>query len=700
MQITTLTPENMQKTLEWLGAHLGIPIHRKEMDDAARRGDATGPLALFSKIGNEGGLRLNRVLAPLDAVVRDIDSSTPWVTVTDKGPVVLLGAKRGKVLAIWPGRSGSVKWVPAEEAAPAGVDIEWLVAEAAAPLSTMRSKDQDSPADPWTRLRALLQAEKRTLWVAVVYSIVIGLLTLVVPVAVQSVVNTIAFGSVIQPLVYLTLLVLLALGFSAVLNTMRAWVVELLQRSLFARVGIDLTWRLLRVRSEAFDKYHGPELVNRFFDVVTVQKSAALLLIDGLTIFMQTLIGLILVALYHPLLLAFDLFLVLAMLFIVFVLGRGAVHTSIKESKAKYAFQAWLEQIASHLITFKSFGGASLAAAKAEELLAEYLLLREKHFKVLVRQIAGSFLLQAVASSLLLGIGGWLVIERQLTLGQLVASELIVTLMVSGFTKFGKQLEVFYDMQAAVDKLGGLVDLPLERAGGEARLTSVKPAEVTFTGVELGFDQGAPVLAIPSFRVESGDRLALVGRHGCGKSILADLLFGLRNSTGGSIHLDAADYRDIPLETLREQVALVRGVEVFAGTVLENIRLGRDHLSIQDINRALQNMCLLDEIQAMPEGLNTKLHPTGRPLSQSQAARLMLARAVVGRPRLLVLDDALDMIDRPQERDPICQMLFSPEAPWTAICISERPDLVSHCNRIALMEGGAIREISRKEVLA
>jgi len=173
-------------------------------------------------------------------------------------------------------------------------------------LDALRSPDPEQPLTPRARLAGLLAAEKPTLWVAAVYSIAIGLLTLAVPVAVQSLVNTVAFGAVLQPLLVLTVFVLLALGFSALLNTLRASVVELLQRAIFARVGFDLTNRLLRVKTEAFDRLHGPELVNRFFDVVTVQKAAALLLIDGLTIFMQTLIGLILVALYHPLLLAFD----------------------------------------------------------------------------------------------------------------------------------------------------------------------------------------------------------------------------------------------------------------------------------------------------------------------------------------------------------------------------------------------------------
>ena len=290
-----------------------------------------------------------------------------------------------------------------------GTAVDWVLAEPAAPLSAMRTREGQPRLDPLVRLRALLEGERRTLWVAVVYSAVIGLLSLVLPVAVQSLVNTIAFGSVLQPLVVLTLFVFVALGFSTALNAMRAFVVEVIQRSIFARVATDVTWRLIRVRADAFDRYHGPELVNRFFDTVTVQKSASLLLIDGLSILMQTLIGMILLAIYHPWLAAFDVLLILAMLAIIFALGRGAIGTSIRESKAKCALEL-ARTAGGPFITFKSPGGPEYAVRRSQRLLEDYLTYRSKHFRILVRQIIGSFALQAIASSALLGIGGWLVI--------------------------------------------------------------------------------------------------------------------------------------------------------------------------------------------------------------------------------------------------------------------------------------------------
>ncbi len=641
---------------------------------------------------------------PLDEVVRDADPSRPWLTFglreDRRSAVAVLGARRGRVTVVDPMASPRPRIVALHDLAhqlglpDASAHVPWILAESVAPLAAMRSR-AGAPMTPIARVRAMLVDERQTLWVAVVYSVVIGLLSLVVPVAVQSLVNTIAFGSATQPLVVLTLLVAVGLGFSTALNALRATAVEIIQRSLFARTAIDVTHRLLRVRADAFDRYHGPELVNRFFDVVTVQKSASLLLIDGLNIVMQTVIGMLLLALYHPWLLAFDVLLVAAMLIIVFVLGRGAIHTSIGESKAKYALEAWLEQIASHLVTFKSKGGPEYATRRSQALLEEYLAYRSKHFRILLRQIVGSFALQAIASSALLGIGGWLVIERQLTLGQLVASELIVALMVSAFTKFGKQLEVFYDLVAAIDKLGALVDLPLERAGGEATLTSTAPAAVALRGVQVCYaGSDVPALDVSALEIEAGERLGVSGPVGSGKSTLADVLFGLRAPDRGTLLVDGHDVRDIPLADLRQCVALVRSVEVFPGSVIDNVRLGREDLSLADVNEALRRVGLLDELLALPEGLSTRLHPNGRPLSSRQAWRLMLARAIVSQPRLLVVDNVLDHTDY-SEREQFLPLLFGDDAPWTLVCITAEEDLLSRCSRVVRLEGGQLQDAAR-----
>lgn len=696
--------------VEFLARAHGVEFDGRVLEQAMRRLPAglvtDAPLEAVRALAAEAGIATALVRRPLADVLADADPSYPWLALrtVDGQPQALavLEAARGGARVVVPGagpRTG--RWSGASLRQWLGIPddgtaVDWLLAEPAAPLSAMRTREGQPRLEPLVRLRALLEGERRTLWVAVVYSAVIGLLSLVLPVAVQSLVNTIAFGAVLQPLVVLTLFVFVALGFSTALNAMRAFVVEIIQRSIFARVATDVTWRLIRVRADAFDRYHGPELVNRFFDTVTVQKSASLLLIDGLSILMQTLIGMILLAIYHPWLAAFDVLLVVAMLGIIFALGRGAIATSIRESKAKYALEAWLEQLATHLVTFKSPGGPEYAVQRSQRLLEDYLTYRSKHFRILVRQIVGSFALQAIASSALLGIGGWLVIDRQLTLGQLVAAELIVAGMLSAFTKFGKQLEVFYDLSAAIDKLGDLVDLPLERAGGEGLPHGSGPAALSVRDLAVQYDDAdGPSLTVRGWEVAAGERVGVTGPNGSGKSTLADVLFGLRTPRAGSVRIDGVDLRDLPLAALRRSVALVRDIELFPGTIVDNVRLGREELTHADVSDALSAVGLLDELLELPDGLDTALHPHGRPLSYRQASRLMIARAIAGRPRLVILDGALDQIDRHDEQEQLGQALFGADAPWTVICITERADLLARCTRVVTLAGGEMHEEGR-----
>lgn len=699
----------LQRALAFLGSTLGVPQPAPHTEAAVQRALSAAPqegLAdLLARATRGTGIAATVVVRPLADVIADADPAFPWVAFrrraddTAEGLAVLSAARGGARVVELGSEIGPSTWSRAGLRDWLGLSddratVTWVVAEATASLGGMRTADGAARMEPYHRLRALLGNERRTLWIALVYSVVIGLLSLVAPVAVQSLVNTIAFGSSRQPLLVLTLFVLVALSFSTVMNAGRAFVIEVMQRSIFARVASDVTWRLVRVRADAFDRFHGPELVNRFFDTVTVQKSAALLLIDGLSIVMQTTIGLLLLALYHPWLLAFDILLVAAMLGIVFGLGRGAVHSSIKESKAKYALEAWLEQIAAHLVTFKSAGGATLAFERSHDLLEDYLTYRAAHFRILIRQIVGAFALQAIASAALLGIGGWLVINRQLTLGQLVASELVVTLMLSAFAKFGKQLEVFYDLSAAIDKLGDLVDLPLEDAGGTATLPTGGPVAVQLRDATLHFSGAAPpALTIDRLDIPAGHRLGITGSHGAGKSTLADVLFGLRHLSRGVVLIDERDTREIALDEWRSAVALVRHVELFPGTVAHNIRLGSD-VSEERIIEALRVVGLLAELRALPNGLETVLQPHGRPLSHRQACRLMLARAMVHEPRLLIVDGLLDQLDRGNERDQVIDALFADAAPWTLLCVTEQADLLARCSRVVRLHQGTVADVA------
>lgn len=530
-----------------------------------------------------------------------------------------------------------------------------------------------SPIKPLDRLIKLLKPETSDIWIVVVFAFVVSLLTLATPVAVEALVNTVAFGRFVQPIVILALILFTFLGFQAAVRALQTYVVEIIQRRMFARVAGDLAFRLPRVRPDATDGKDMPELVNRFFDVVTVQKVAAQLMLDGIGLVLGTVIGMAVLGFYHPWLLGFDLFLIAAIAIIIFGLGRGAVKSAIKESKHKYVMASWLENVARCPTAFGTSGAVNFAVDRADRMIHGYLEARRKHFRIIMRQVIFALALQAIASTVLLGLGGWLVVAGELTLGQLVAAELIVTVIVGSFAKFGKHMESFYDLLASVDKLGVLFDLPTEQPDGIMAMDTSQPHEVEINRWQISAkNSGQPSI---DASIARGSRTLVLGAGGSGKSRLCSILAGLAQPTTGKITIDGVEPRQLRPDVLRDHIALVGEPEFFNGSIAENIHLGRSEVSDSDIRDSLSRLGVLSDIQRMSDGLETQFIGGDGPLSGSQQRLIQLARAAVGSPGLLIVDGALDGLGG-QDLERAVEFLTSPDQPWTLIVTSVRPDLV------------------------
>ena len=531
---------------------------------------------------------------------------------------------------------------------------------------------------PLRRVRQLLVLDRQDILVVIIYGVALGLLSLAVPVAVQSLVNTVAFGSLFQPLVVLTVLLAFALTGAAVLRALQIRIAEMLQRRLFVRIVAEIGARLPRVSSDALRRKNGPELLNRFFDVFTIQKSVTSLLLGGVDAVLIALVGLVVLAFYHPALLAFDLVLIASAAFVLIPLGRGGTTTSIAESKAKYAVAGWLEEMARHPLSFKLAGGEEVARAKVEELAAGYLEERRRHFRVVFRQVVGALAIEVLASVTLLAVGGFLVIERQLSIGQLVAAELIVTAVVASIAKLGGKVEIFYDLVAAVDKLGEVLDLPLERQGGDEPSGDEPCGFLRLRDVELGHSPGSTAGPV-SLELNPGDRVSISGASYEITEELVDAIFGLDPIRSGVIEIDGHDIRDLTLTALRSRTALVRDAEVFPGCVLDNLRAANHGLSPDEAWKVLDRVGLYAAVKALPLGLQTQLLADGTPLTRPQAAALTVARALAADPSLLILDRTLDHLD-PLQGLKLLERLGGGEG-YSLLVVSDNPEIHRRTDR-------------------
>lgn len=566
----------------------------------------------------------------------------------------------------------------------------WILAQAALPAGGEGRVKGDPHVHntPLVQLWRFLRPEFRDFRDVAVFALLVATLALATPIAIEALVDTVAFGQQIQPIIVLALVLFSFLGFAALFRILMAIVSETVQRRLFVRLVEDLAFRLPRVSQSAWDIESGPELTNRYFEIATIQKVTAMFLLEGISLVLQAIVGMIVIAFYHPYLFGFDLVLIFLMVGVTRILGKGAVRSAINESRAKYELAAWLQEVARHTTAFKMHSGAQLALDHTDRLAVQYLDYRKQHFHVLLRQIAFSHGLQVIAGTVLLGLGGWLVIRGELTLGQLVAAELIVSLITASFAKFGKHLEGFYDLVAAVAKLGHLFDLPLEPRRQLFHVRSSLPGEFRAHRVTYAYGVGSPAIQDFSLHVAPGERLAILGGSGAGKSTLIDLLAGLRTPGTGHVSLDGMDLREIRPDSLREQIGMARGIEIFAGTIAENVDLGRHQLNAEDVRDGLRYVGLLDELLALPDGLATRLTAGGAPLSSGQAARLMIARAIVGYPRILLIDGTIDgLADDDLAR--VVGRMTEETSSWTLVLTTGRGDIARKFARIVRLPASA-----------
>lgn len=570
--------------------------------------------------------------------------------------------------------------------------LRWLKARVAVLSDADEEHDaaagQASPAPsavlpPLKRLWRMMKPDRNDLVAVVVFAIATGVLSLATPIAVQALVNFVALGGAMQPLLVVLLLLFLGLAFAGILSALQAWVVEMLQRRLFVRLVADLTARLPRMSASVRERHDPVELVNRFLDVNSIQKLGAFLLLDGLSILLSAFVGLVVLAFYHPLLLAFDVVLLVSIALIVLVPAGRGMKTAKAESQAKYEVLAWLEELARNPLLYKSSGALRLVFERSDRLARTFLEHRATHFRVVFSQYIGTFALQVLASTALLGVGGLLVMEGDLTLGQLVAAELIVTLVVGSVAKLGKHLESFYDLVAATDKVGMLLDLPVEHLGGEHHLLTVGGlgAELELRELTWTPERGAARIKPLDLHVRAGERIGLAGPSGDAKRALLEMIWGLRTPLSGVVRVDGRDVRTLSLESLRRSTALLDQPQMLEGSVRENLRVTRPFVTDDDVQRVLHRLGLMAEIERLSNGLETNLRADGRPLSRAQVLRVQVARAVAGRPRLLLVSDVFEELND-EERNALLEVLFDRSAPWTLVIATHRAEVLARCDRV------------------
>ena len=436
--------------------------------------------------------------------------------------------------------------------------------------------------------------------------------------------------------------------------------------------------------------YYPPELANRFFDTLSVQKGLSKILIDVPAAGLQVVFALILLSFYHPFFIIFGILLLLLIYLVFKFTAKKGMQTSLEESKNKYKVAHWIQEVARAVISFKLSGKTNLAVAKNDELVSDYLDARESHFRILMLQFAQMIGFKVVVTAGLLIIGGALVLSQEMNIGQFVAAEIIIILVINSVEKLILGLESFYDVLTSLEKLGMVVDKDLEPLDGE-RPSLREDFMIELTDIEYRVpNRDKAILSDINLKINAGTRLLIRGESGSGKSSLLRLIAGIIEPTSGRINVDGHNLESLQLNHYRSQIGLSLSDETpFEGTLRENITFGNPEISDEQVYWALDQVGLSSFLKDQSKGLNTVLYPEGKQISYSVAKKIILARAIVTKPKLLVLEDSLDQLEV-HEADRIMKTLTAKDAPWTLVVVSMNDRWQSFCAKNIVLKQGKI----------
>lgn len=543
---------------------------------------------------------------------------------------------------------------------------------------------------PWERLIGLLQLEKKDVLQVVYYAVFSGLLSLTLPLGIQAIVNLIQGAQVSTSWIVLVVLVTLGVAFVGILQLMQMRIIETIQQRIFTRASFEFAYRFPKIKMNELRNNYPPELANRFFDVLTIQKGLAKILIDIPTAILQILFALILLSFYHPFFIAFGI-LLLILIYVVFkfTVQRG-METSLLESKFKYKVAHWIQEVARAVVSFKLSGKTSLALDKNDDLVEDYLKARESHFRILVIQFIQMVSFKVVVTAALLLIGGLLVLNQEMNIGQFVAAEIIILLVIASVEKLILSLESFYDVLTALEKMGQVVDKELEDQGGDQlefkENFNLELDKVSYTVP----NKEEPILKNITLKISPKSRLLIKGESGSGKSSLLQIISGVIAPTKGKVYLDKNMINNINLNHYRSHLGLSLASETpFEATIRENITFGNPEISDDQVMWAIENVGLYQFIKESPKGLNTILYPEGKQTSFTTSKKILLARAIVDKPQILILEDPLEHFEQ-KEVNSIISFLTDASHPWALVVVSMSNDWSASCTQVITLKRGEI----------
>ena len=546
---------------------------------------------------------------------------------------------------------------------------------------------------PFKKFLELLKYEKSEISAIYFYAILNGLVQLSVPLGIQSIISFVLGGAVSTSLVLLIIFVIAGVFVGGLLQINQMKLIEKIQQQLFVRYSFQYAHIIPNFNLKGVDGYYLPELVNRFFDTIPLQKSISKLLLDIPAASIQILFGLILLSFYHPVFIVFGI----SLLFILYLILRSTaskgMETSLLESDYKYKVLGYLEELARVVTSFKFSKNKSHHLVKTDEYVAGYLNARTAHFKILLFQYWTLVAFKILITSAMLIVGAYLLITQQLNIGQFIAAEIVILLIISSIEKLIMNLDKIYDVMTSIEKITKVTDKPTEKQGGIDLHTGANGVSIDAQNLSFGYEGEENLLTDISFSIRKGEKVCLQGAYGVGKSTLLRLLSGTYTDFGGNLLIDGIPIYSYNLYSLRSQTGIMlHHQELFHGTIQENICMGNEQVNYRELDFLADLVGLKTFIHSKKEGYEFQIQPAGQHLSGRIIKKILLMRALVQHPKLLLLEEPWQGMELIYQQR-LQQYLLKGLPGTTVMVVTNDRQFSSQCDKIFMLDKGTITQI-------
>lgn len=540
-----------------------------------------------------------------------------------------------------------------------------------------------------TKLLTLIKLDKKDISTIYVFAILGGLISLSLPLGIQTIISFVQANQISASVVVLITIVVLGVFLNGLVQVRQMQVIEKVEQKIFTRYSLAFADKLPKLNIEKLDNYYLPELVNRYFDTISLTKGIEKLLLDIPAAIIQIFFGLILLSFYHPVFIAFGALLIFIVIIIIRFSSPQGLATSLKASDYKYGMAAWLEEMARVIKSFKFSKGTSLHMKKSDTLISNYLEARTAHFRVLLTQYWSFILFKIIITAAMLMMGTVLLIDNKISVGQFIAADIVIITIIGSVEKLIGSLDKVYDTLTSIQKLSKILDSEIETSGSIPIADNNKGMTIEFDKVSFSYNDEEKVLDEISFRISPGQMVCLKGASGSGRTTILRLLSGAYNNFDGSVLIDSIPIGNYNLQSLRSNTGiLLNQQDIFQGTLLENITLGNETITIKNITELAEKVGLSDFIKNNKEGFDTILDPLGKRLSKNERQNILLLRALVGNARLLLLEEPFDHLDEQQKANII--ELLKANKKYTILITSQKEDTASFCDVVFTLNEGKI----------